>query len=257
MLRLTPLHSYLICGASSGLGLALVDNLVHNDQVQHVWATARNPEQSAELKQLQSQFSKKLKIVTLEAGTQEDYTRLRDAITQENTGLDVVINSMGLLHSPEGLSPERKIEEFNLEDHLKVYQVNCVSTLMLVQSLKSVLRESSAPTYAAISAKVGSIGDNSIGGWHSYRISKAALNMAIKNLSLEMGRLHKNALFVALHPGTTETKLAEPFMAGARKKYKIHTPKETAQNLLHVLNDLESPKDNGSFFSWDGSLLPW
>lgn len=257
MARLTPLRSYLICGASSGVGLALVDNLVHNDQVLNVWATARHPEQSVELRNLQTQFPNKLRIAPLEAGTQEDYTRLRDVIAQQGTGLDVVINSMGLLHSPEGLRPERKIEEFNLEDHLKVYQVNCVSTLILAQALKSLLRESSAPTFAAISAKVGSIGDNNIGGWHSYRISKAALNMAIKNLSLEMGRLHKNSLFVALHPGTTETKLSEPFMAGARKKYKIHTAQETAQNLLHVLNGLECPKDNGSFFSWDGNSLPW
>jgi len=257
MARLTPLRSFLICGASSGVGLALVDKLVSSEIVQNVWATARHPARSHELKQLQSQFPDKLRIAPLEAGTQEDYTRLRDAIVQQGTGLDVVINSMGLLHSPEGLSPERKIEEFNLENHLKVYHVNCVSTLMLAQALKSLLRESSAPTFAAISAKVGSIGDNNTGGWHSYRVSKAALNMAIRNLAIEMGRLNKNSIFVALHPGTTETKLSEPFMASARKKYKIHTPQETAQNLLHVLNNLQSPKDNGSFLSWDGVHLPW
>ena len=88
-------------------------------------------------------------------------------------------------------------------------------------------------------------------------MAKASLNMFMKTFSRELGRFNKNALVVSLHPGTTETKLSEPFMETAKKKYKIHTPKDTAKNLWKLISQLQIPGDNGTFYSWDGEKLPW
>ena len=244
-------RNVLICGATSGIGFAMVENCL-NQGAQKVFATYRKTSDLEGLKTLKEKFSEQLVIVELDADEASSYEKLK-----EQTGpVDVIFNNIGILHG-ESLEPERRIEDFEWEKHLQVYETNTIPTLMLAKTYKQSLKESNAPIFVSVSAKVGSIGDNKMGGWYSYRVSKVALNMVIKNLSIEFGRLNKKSLFVAIHPGTTETKLSEPFMAGARKKYKIHTPKETAENILNVVSNLTPERDNGSFYSWDGQKLPW
>jgi NAD(P)-dependent dehydrogenase (short-subunit alcohol dehydrogenase family) len=108
--------------------------------------------------------------------------------------------------------------------------------------------------FATISAKVGSISDNRLGGWYAYRASKAALNMFIKNIAIEFARNKKKIILLSLHPGTTKTELSEPFTKNT--KYQLHTPIETAKNLLSVIEN-KTLDDSGKFFSWDGEELPW
>jgi NAD(P)-dependent dehydrogenase (short-subunit alcohol dehydrogenase family) len=109
--------------------------------------------------------------------------------------------------------------------------------------------------FAALSARVGSITDNRLGGWHSYRASKAALNMLMVNFAIELRRTHPQAIVAALHPGTVDTALSEPFQRGVVPE-KLFVPEISARYLLDVLNQL-APEDSGGLFAWDGARLPY
>jgi NAD(P)-dependent dehydrogenase (short-subunit alcohol dehydrogenase family) len=108
--------------------------------------------------------------------------------------------------------------------------------------------------FAALSARVGSIGDNRLGGWHSYRASKAALNMLLRNLAVELGRSHPQAVVAGLHPGTVDTGLSKPFQKAVAEG-KLLTPAFSAERLLAVLDGL-TPADSGGVFAWDGARIP-
>jgi len=109
--------------------------------------------------------------------------------------------------------------------------------------------------YASISARVGSIGDNRLGGWYAYRGAKAAQNMFTKTLAIEWARTRRNVVCVALHPGTTDTELSRPFQANVPPE-KLFAPERTVRQLLEVIDRL-APADTGSFLAWDGSRIPW
>jgi NAD(P)-dependent dehydrogenase (short-subunit alcohol dehydrogenase family) len=115
------------------------------------------------------------------------------------------------------------------------------------------LRKDEKAIFAALSARVGSISDNRLGGWHSYRASKAALNMLIKTCSLELAWTHPKALCVTLHPGTVDTRLSEPFQGNVAEE-KLFAPERSAAELLTVLDQLES-SHTGGLFAWDGQMI--
>ena len=106
-----------------------------------------------------------------------------------------------------------------------------------------------------VSARVGSIADNRLGGWYAYRASKAALNQSVRTLAVEQGRGRKGSICVALHPGTVDTQLSKPFQRNVPDG-KLFTPEQSANYLLTVIDGL-GPDDNGSFFAWDGQAIPW
>ena len=121
--------------------------------------------------------------------------------------------------------------------------------------LEPLLKASRTPRFVSLSARVGSIGDNRLGGWYAYRASKAALNMLLKTLAIEWRRSMPTLVCAALHPGTVATALSDPFVSG-RNVRQLFTPKESAGHLLNVLNDL-TPDDSGGFYAWDGQEIPW
>ncbi len=252
------MSNYLVCGASSGIGLALVLEFCQLATSQKIIATHRPNSDLTALLELQKKFPNKLHLHVLQADHEPDYENLKNIILAWNQPLDVCVNSIGLLQDQDlQVFPERKIEEFSLAAFSMVVAANVAPTLLLAKHLKGILRESASPLFVSLSAKVGSIGDNKMGGWYSYRISKTALNMAIRNFALEMGRVNARSCVLALHPGTTESKLSEPFMDSAKKKYTIHQPSETARNLIKVIEQCVANGETGAFYSWDGTLLPW
>lgn len=169
-------------------------------------------------------------------------------------GLETLIYAAGLLHDDTQF-PEKRLEDLESESMRRAFQVNCIGFGVLVQELAPWLRGKHLKRVAAISAKVGSISDNRLGGWYAYRCSKAALNMMVKNLSVELPRRFSPIACVALHPGTTRSGLSEPF-SQSLAKLKVHEPQDTAGNLYRVLSGLREA-DNGRFISWDGTDLPW
>ncbi|WMC09262.1 SDR family NAD(P)-dependent oxidoreductase [Oceanimonas pelagia] len=163
-----------------------------------------------------------------------------------------VINTVGMLHS-ERWQPEKRIEQLTdaaLLDHLRV---NTWPTLALAKLLSARMERRQPLRLAALSARVGSISDNRGGGWYSYRISKAALNMAIKNLGVEWARRFPAACVVGLHPGTVATNLSAPFCAGLPAG-QLQTPQQAARHLLAVLDGL-TPAQSGRLFAWNGQEI--
>ena len=167
---------------------------------------------------------------------------------------DAVIVCNGILHNPQN-GPEKSLQELSADWLQHSLQSNVISHIHTAQALAPFIKRSSQLRWLSLSAMVGSISDNQLGGWYSYRMSKAALNMFIKNLSIEWQRKAPNCLVAAVHPGTTNTGLSAPFQQNIAAG-KLYTPQQTAQRISDVLLNLQ-PEQHGHLLHWDGSVLPY
>ncbi len=243
----------LIAGASGAIGAALAEAILAEYPDSRVVGLCRDPDRAPET--LRS--ADRVTLVPWDAGDSGSLASMTDALESVFPaweGVDTVIYAAGLLHS-DTVFPEKRLEDLSADAMSQAFAVNVTGFGMLVQALIPWLRHKELKRIAAISAKVGSITDNRLGGWYAYRSSKAALNMLVRGLSVELPRRCKSVACVALHPGTTESALSEPFRQSLAQ-LKVHTPAQTAGNLLKVLGNVTS-EDNGRFLSWDGSELPW
>jgi len=172
--------------------------------------------------------------------------------------LDLVICCIGVLHN-DLLAPEKRLAQLDPEKMLEYYRVNAVLPGLCLKFFTPLLKrtngDSGASKFIVLSAMVGSIEDNSLGGWYGYRSSKAALNMLLKTAAIEIGRVNRRAALVAMHPGTTIGPLSKPFASGVSKD-KYFSPVESADRIVNVAESLDE-KSNGHFLNWDGSTLPW
>lgn len=164
----------------------------------------------------------------------------------------LIVVATGVLH--DGHEPERSYKAMTAEHLLRDYRVNTVGPALVIKHFAPLLPRDRRAVFAALSARVGSIGDNRLGGWHSYRASKAALNMILKNLAVELKRSHSQAVVAGLHPGTVDTDLSEPFQKGVAEG-KLFTPAFSADRMLTVIQGL-TPADGGGVFAWDGARIP-
>ncbi|WGM46521.1 hypothetical protein KOAAANKH_01391 [Brevundimonas sp. NIBR10] len=164
----------------------------------------------------------------------------------------LVFVATGVLH--HGEAPERSYRAMTPAHLLRDYRVNTVGPALVAKHFLPLLPRDRRAVFAALSARVGSIGDNRLGGWHSYRASKAALNMILKNLSIEIARSHPQAVVAGLHPGTVATDLSAPFQKGVAEG-RLFDATYSAERLLSVLDGL-MPADSGGVFAWDGARVP-
>jgi len=244
----------LIVGASGGIGLGFVQALLPDPRVARIYATYRQPQTAAALIQLAQQHPARLSCLALDLTDEAQVVAGIEQIRAQVAQLHLVINCVGLLHAGP-LQPEKSLRQINPEHLLQYFQVNAVGAILLAKHLLPLLSHSDRSLFATISAKIGSIGDNRLGGWYGYRASKAALNMLIRTAAIEYGRKSPKTILVLLHPGTTDTRLSEPFQRNVPPQ-KLFPVERTVSQLLTVLADLNI-EDSGQFFSWDGSRLPW
>ena len=165
-----------------------------------------------------------------------------------------IIVASGLLHGP-GLEPEKSMRALTLDAMMGLFAVNAAGPALVAKHLLPLTPRDRPSLFAALSARVGSIGDNTLGGWYSYRASKAALNMLIRTLAMEHRRTRPLGVCSVLHPGTVDTALSLPFQANVPDG-KLFTPTHAATALLAVMEQL-GPEDSGGFFAWDGRPIPW
>jgi NAD(P)-dependent dehydrogenase (short-subunit alcohol dehydrogenase family) len=254
-----PTGNALVIGASRGIGLAFVQQLLAIPTIDHVYAACRQPEQATELQALATDgrpptVGHRLTILPIDT---TDETQVESAIAQIKTTTDrlhFVINCVGVLHDGD-FQPEKGLRQIDADRLLKYFQVNSISAILLAKHLQPLFKHDALSLFATISAKVGSIGDNAIGGWYGYRASKAALNMLMKTTAIEYKRGCPNNIIALFHPGTTDTGLSKPFQRNVPPE-KLFTPAQTVNYLLTVIDGL-TPQDSGEFFSWNGDRLPW
>ncbi|MBW4935497.1 SDR family NAD(P)-dependent oxidoreductase [Marinobacter sp. F4206] len=243
----------VIAGASGAIGAALVQAILDQDPESRVVGLCRDPARApATLRD-----SDRVTLLPWDAMDNDSPAAVTDALATvipANEGIDTLVYAAGLLHS-DAVFPEKRLEELSADAMMQAFAVNATGFGLLVRALLPWLRHRQLKRIAAVSAKVGSITDNRLGGWYAYRSSKAALNMLVRTLAVELPRRCKPVACLALHPGTTESALSEPFRQSLAQ-LKVHSPEQTADHLLAVLRDVGS-EANGRFLSWDGSELPW
>jgi NAD(P)-dependent dehydrogenase (short-subunit alcohol dehydrogenase family) len=244
----------LIVGASRGIGLGFVRKIFQDGRSSKIYATYRRQESAAELLELAREYPEKICCLEVDVTDEGQISQSAARIGEEVGKLHLVVNCAGILHE-RTLQPEKSLKHINPEHLLHYFQVNSISSLLLAKHLLPLFRHGEKSLLAAISAKVGSIGDNQLGGWYGYRASKAALNMFMRNVAIEYRRTSPRTIVVMLHPGTTDTRLSQPFQKNVPAG-KLFSVERTVSQLLEVMENLDEG-DSGLFFSWDGSRLPW
>lgn len=232
-------------GASGGIGAALADQLCADPGYSEVWLGARRSSEFTAPTARPFSFDN------------DAESSLVAAAQQIGTGgaLDLVFVATGLLHRAGLPLPEKSYRALDGAAMAELYRVNAIGPALIAKHFLPLLPWDRRAVFAVLSAKVGSISDNRLGGWHSYRAAKAALNMLVANLAIEFRRSHPQAVIVALHPGTVDTPLSAPFQRGLRDG-QLQSPSACAAALLTTLAQLQ-PKDSGGLFAWDGARLPW
>lgn len=233
----------LIAGGAGGIGNALVQALAQRSDVHCVHATCYRSEPGF--------ADPKVRWHSVDLSSDDAVGELMSSIDDP---LDYLINAAGVLHDEVG-HPERSARRLDPDFFVHNCQVNVLPTLLLAKHAEALLKDSDRGVFASVSARVGSIEENALGGWVSYRSSKAALNMALKTLSIEWRRTLPRVAVAALHPGTVATPLSAPFRSGVAAN-KLFSPSQSASYMLAVIDKL-GPADTGRFWSWDGSELPW
>jgi NAD(P)-dependent dehydrogenase (short-subunit alcohol dehydrogenase family) len=221
----------IVVGASGGLGRAFCQALQADPRCATVRGLGRNTVPELDLQN----------PVSVQAAAQN----LNDAQPWH-----LLIVASGILHSA-GLRPEKRLADVEATSFERVLAINTIGPALVLRHF-APLMDKSRSLMGLLSAKVGSIGDNRLGGWYAYRASKAALNMVVKTAAIELARTHKGLVLAALHPGTVRTGLSEPFNGQALGR----APGVAAGQLLTVLNDLR-PEDSGCFKAYDGEPLAW
>ena len=167
---------------------------------------------------------------------------------------ELIIVATGLLHG-DGVAPEKSLRAIDGAALDRYFRVNATGPALVMRHFLPLLAQGRRAVLAALSARVGSIGDNRIGGWVGYRASKAALNQIVRTLAIELGRTAPRTILVGLHPGTVDTGLSAPFRRGLAEG-QLRTPADSAAHLIAVLDGLEAG-DSGGCFDWAGERIPY
>ena len=232
-----------VLGATGGIGGAIADDLAACPAVSTVFRLSRSAN---------GPNAEDIRIDLEDERSIEDAAAAMRRMAGE---LHVVIVATGVLHDGHGLQPEKTWRTLNASAMEKAFRINSIGPALVAKHLLPLLPTGRKSVFAALSARVGSMGDNQLGGWYAYRSSKAALNMMIRTLSIELARRNPDALCVGLHPGTVDTRLSRPFQSGVPEN-RLFSPRLSARRLLSVLDNLTA-KDTGGLFAWDGSRIPF
>ncbi len=234
-----------IVGATGGIGAALLGQLLGEPGTETIYALARRPERLAPGSAIP---------LAIDTDDEASIARAAERIHAEGP-LDLVVVTTGLLHGDGGLRPEKSMRALDPQVLARVLATNCIGPALVAKHFLPGMRKQSKSVFATLSARVGSISDNRLGGWYSYRAAKAALNQTIRTLSIEHARTHREAVVVSLHPGTVATRLSAPFQRGVPAG-QLFSPEQAASHLLTVIDGLTA-EHTGGFFAWDGQSIDY
>lgn len=229
-----PHGTAVIIGASGGIGNALVRALSLTARYEAVIGLSRSSSPS------------------LDVGVEASIEAAARHVEATGNALRLLVIATGFLHD-EVNRPERSLRDLSASHFAKAFAINAIGPALVLKHFTPLLPRDGHAAVAVLSARVGSIGDNQLGGWHAYRASKAALNQIVRTASVELKRTRPGAICVALHPGTVDTKLSAPF---SKSGLNVRPPEEAAADLLRVIDGL-TPAQTGCFFDYSGKPLPW
>ena len=239
----------VVVGATGGIGAALTEALAAAPAVAAVLACSRSGDPPDRLRSHAKVLTQSLDLLDEAA-----IAATAETVRARFGAVGLVLVATGRLHDQAGLKPEKTWRALDPDQMDRAFRVNTIGPAILAKHLLGLLSRDRKAVFAALSARVGSIGDNRLGGWHSYRASKAALNQVLRTCAVELARRNPTALCVGLHPGTVDTPLSAPFQ-GYVAEEKLFTPAFSAERLLTVLDGL-TPADSGGVFAWDGARVP-
>lgn len=230
-----------VAGSTGGIGAAVCARLAEMPSIDRMFTLSRDPGRDAT-------------DLFLDVTDEASIAAAAEAIRSRAGVLHLVIVATGSLQDGGDFQPEKSWRAFDPENFAHAFRVNTTGPALVAKHFLPLLARDRKAAFAALSARVGSISDNELGGWHAYRASKAALNMTIRSLSIELARRWPEALCVGLHPGTVDTGLSAPFQ-GSVPAQRLFSPDVAAAHLLRVLDGL-TPADTGGVFAWDGTRIP-
>ena len=223
----------VVFGASGGIGSALVERLQASRNFRYVVGFSRASTPAMDL------------LIETSLKEAADFAASQGEIR-------LVLDATGFLHDDEH-GPEKSWRELQSSHMARAFASNAIGPSMIMKHVLPLLPRQGKSVFATLSAKLGSIGENRLGGWYSYRASKAALNQLVRTAAIELGRRHPDAICVALHPGTVDTELTSPF---SKAGLEVQSSDAAAGRLLAVIDRL-SPGDSGGFLDHHGARVPW
>ncbi|NNF41250.1 MAG: SDR family NAD(P)-dependent oxidoreductase [Woeseiaceae bacterium] len=232
-----------VIGASGGIGDAFVRLLASDESVAKIHAFSR----TASGTDLPKVTTRRIQL--------EDESTIAAAAADATSEapLDLVFVASGMLWRGDTLRPEKSMRDMSIDGLSQLFAINAAGPALVAKHFLPTLGKRSKTLFAALSARVGSIGDNRLGGWYSYRASKAALNMLLRTLAIEHARQWPQSVVAGLHPGTVDTPLSSPFTSRTPPG-QLFSPETSARHLLKVMDKL-GPDDSGAVFAWDGKRI--
>ncbi|MDT8311964.1 MAG: SDR family NAD(P)-dependent oxidoreductase [Methylophaga sp.] len=238
-------YAAIIIGGSGAIASALRQALIKDDACQQIWVFSRSQPPATLSTKVSWQITQY---------TQNAIAKALAACLSDSLPVQKIFICNGRLHDGE-IKPEKRLEQFNADNYQAIMHSNSIVPMLWVQALLPYLKSPKACQLVVFSARVGSIGDNHLGGWYSYRASKAALNMLLKTAAIEYQRRAPNVSMIAFHPGTTDTPLSRPYQQNVPAE-KLLTPTFVAEKLLTILDNLPAT-ETLRFLDWQGKKIDW
>ena len=232
-----------VIGSSGAIGNAVSKILLEDGSVESVYNFSRSTSTNS---------SEKSKNIYIDIESEES---IKDAVKKipDKIRFDLIFVATGILHNDNDVYPEKSIRDISAERFKKVLMINTIGPSLVGKYFIPFLNKENKNVFAFLSARVGSISDNKLGGWYSYRASKTALNQIVKNFSIEIKRSNPNSIFIGLQPGTVKSNLSKPFEKNVKSE-NLFTPAYSATKLLEVIDELNSD-DSGKLYSWNGEEI--
>ena len=238
----------LIIGANSAIAKALALQTIKEDDTQLIVVTR-------DISFYQHEQFNNSKVISVKDYQESSINTAVQTINEDKTiSIKQVFICHGLLHN-DVIHPEKRLQEFSADSFTQVLTANTITPMLWLKNLVPVLKGKQDCKVVVFSARVGSISDNKIGGWYSYRASKAAINMLLKSAAVELSRSAKNIKIISFHPGTTDTPLSKPFQKNVPEN-KLFTSEFVAKQLLQIVSDNDVDGE-ASFLDWQGKTIPW
>ena len=235
------MKSVAIIGSSGAIGRAFLDAYIADKEVSNIYSISRT---EVELNDA--------RIIHINIDVTDEVSVKAAASKIGENRLDKLIVATGILHT-ELFGPEKSIKDIKIENFVKIFSVNAFGPALIGKYFLPLMKKDKKSIAAFLSARVGSISENKLGGWYSYRASKSALNQIIKNFSIESKRTNPTGIIIGLQPGTVKSKLSEPFQKNV-KKGKLLLPKDSVKSLIKVIESVMQ-NDSGKIFDWKGEEI--